>query len=68
MHFRNMQVGAGELTQLHNELNPNYKTATKETSHPHCIFVPLQKSRLESQKEEFAFSSLIQIQVHLQDF
>lgn len=66
MHFRNKQLEGGELTLLHDEFNTNSGIATKETSHPHCIFVPLQKSRLKSQKNEFAFSSWIQI--HLQDF
>lgn len=57
MHIRNMQVGGGGLTLLHDKLNANYGTATKETSYPHCTFVSLQKSRPKSQKEEFAFSS-----------
>lgn len=55
-----MQVGGRELTRLHDEHNANYGTATKETSHPHhCIFVPLQKNRLKSQKEEFTLSSFV---------
>lgn len=57
MHIRNMQVGGGELTLLRDELNASYETATKETSHPHSTFVPLQKIIPKSQKEEFAFSS-----------
>lgn len=43
-------------------------TAPKETLHLHCTCVALQKIGPQSQKEEFAFSALIQMQVHLPDF
>lgn len=61
-----MQVGAGELTPLHDELVPIMKLHPKK--HLYCTFVALQNIGPQSQKEEFAFSALIQVQVHLQDF
>lgn len=50
-----MQVGGGELTLFHDEINTSYETATKKTYHPHSTFVPLQKLTPESQKEVCIF-------------
>lgn len=44
------------------------QNCTPKKSHLHCTSVALQKVRPQSQKEEFAFSALIQMQVHLTRF
>lgn len=64
--IRNMQVGGGGQTLLHDELMPIMKLHPKE----HLIStVPLQLYERSDPnlKEEFAFSALNQMQVHLQD-